>query len=309
MNINKISQQGWQDDNNLRVQWLLGNQCSMKCDYCPEWFNNGKNPWPDLETVENFVEALGTQYQSRNRLINFSLVGGEITEFPYILALLQGLTDKGIKSEIMTNASAPVSFWERAAPNLSQVIISYHNRRVTWPHIQSVITVLLENEVDVLLQFMMVPDQFDEILRYKAQAEVFRDSIAETFNIQLRPLFKDYGQNRKLYDYTPEQAHIIATGEKPSLEIKKESGETIQTSATQKTMKQDHNYKGMYCYVGMEQLVVYSNGDIYRGWCFEGGPLGNVNTGFVAPTEPIICTKDYCKNGMDQLTTKSKTEL
>jgi hypothetical protein len=64
-------------------------------------------------------------------------------------------------------------------------------------------------------------------------------------------------------------------------------------------------HKAKTCYAGLEQLVVWHNGDVYRGWCKAGGKLGNVfEQNLILPTSPIECPFDKCKNGFDRQATK-----
>jgi hypothetical protein len=66
-------------------------------------------------------------------------------------------------------------------------------------------------------------------------------------------------------------------------------------------------FKGDRCYAGIETLVIDSQGKVFRGWCFEGSEIGNINNMPVQwPSEPIICGKDVCGNGFDQQALKEK---
>jgi len=55
------------------------------------------------------------------------------------------------------------------------------------------------------------------------------------------------------------------------------------------------------CNAGIDQLVVWKNGDVYRGYCKAGGSLGNVRKRtFHVPTVAIECPFDLCNNGFDR---------
>ncbi len=61
------------------------------------------------------------------------------------------------------------------------------------------------------------------------------------------------------------------------------------------------------CYAGIEQLIVDMDGSIYRGWCKEGGVIGNINNKDLnLPSDPVVCTKTMCHCNFDIMCTKEK---
>ena len=71
-----------------------------------------------------------------------------------------------------------------------------------------------------------------------------------------------------------------------------------------------NKFKGWSCNAGIESLMINWDGDVHRATCRVGGSLGNIyaNT-FTVPTEPIICTRDYCTCAADvPLTKQAPTE-
>ena len=47
------------------------------------------------------------------------------------------------------------------------------------------------------------------------------------------------------------------------------------------------------------------DGEVHRATCRVGGSLGNIYEGtFVAPTEPVVCTRDWCTCAADIPLTK-----
>ena len=66
-----------------------------------------------------------------------------------------------------------------------------------------------------------------------------------------------------------------------------------------------NQYKGWSCNAGLESLMINWDGEVHRATCRVGGSLGNIYNGtFTIPSEPIICTRDYCTCAADIPLTK-----
>ena len=69
---------------------------------------------------------------------------------------------------------------------------------------------------------------------------------------------------------------------------------------TDEFIGQKLNYlKGWSCSMGVENLFINSDGDIYGASCEQGGKLGNVFTEFKLAKEWPLCYKDICSCGAD----------
>jgi MoaA/NifB/PqqE/SkfB family radical SAM enzyme len=70
-----------------------------------------------------------------------------------------------------------------------------------------------------------------------------------------------------------------------------------------------NKYKDWTCSAGLESLMINWDGEVHRATCRVGGSLGNIyqNT-FVAPSDPVKCTRDWCTCAADIPLTKYKPE-
>ena len=67
------------------------------------------------------------------------------------------------------------------------------------------------------------------------------------------------------------------------------------------------NWLGWECWAGVEQLVVDTDGSIWRGWCKVGGLLGHVSDLDLAlPVQPTVCDKNRCHCNFDIMSTKRR---
>ena len=61
-----------------------------------------------------------------------------------------------------------------------------------------------------------------------------------------------------------------------------------------------NQFKDWQCNAGLESLMINWDGEVHRATCRVGGSLGNIYQGtFVAPKDPIICTRDWCTCSAD----------
>jgi MoaA/NifB/PqqE/SkfB family radical SAM enzyme len=69
-----------------------------------------------------------------------------------------------------------------------------------------------------------------------------------------------------------------------------------------------NKYKDWTCNAGIESLMINWDGDVHRATCRVGGSLGNIYKGnFIAPSEPVICDRNFCTCAADIPLTKFST--
>ena len=137
----------------------------------------------------------------------------------------------------------------------------------------------------------------------------------------LQPLIHDFGDT--LFDYNDFQKKIFDKQHELIVKHIKydksfdyyrgamrkidDTGEGEVSSAHRFVSEKTNNWAGWKCYSGVEQLIVDMDGGIYRGWCKEGGSVGNINDAILElPEEPIVCSKTMCHCNFDIMSTKVK---
>jgi MoaA/NifB/PqqE/SkfB family radical SAM enzyme len=69
--------------------------------------------------------------------------------------------------------------------------------------------------------------------------------------------------------------------------------------------KKQNQFKGWTCSAGIESLMINWDGEVHRATCRVGDSLGNIyNDTFIIPTDPVICTRDWCTCAADIPLTK-----
>lgn len=62
---------------------------------------------------------------------------------------------------------------------------------------------------------------------------------------------------------------------------------------------ESNKFRNWVCWAGIQNISITSNGNVYRAVCKVGGLLGNIETGFYIPDDPIICTNNRCTCAAD----------
>lgn len=137
----------------------------------------------------------------------------------------------------------------------------------------------------------------------------------------LQPLIYDFGT--EMYEYTAPQKNIL---DKQHVLIVKHIKHTKKFDYYRGAMKminedgtqgeavgahrflsgKANDWSGWKCYMGVEQIIVDMNRDIFKGWCRVGGKIGNIFEDFEVPKTPVICNKTMCHCNFDIMCTKER---
>jgi organic radical activating enzyme len=298
--------------NTVVVNWCLLNKCNYKCSYCPEYLHSGSSGWPELFEVEQFASNVIEHYSGKN--IYFEFTGGEVTYWREFEALVEFLkSHEDVYVGVISNGSQKLEWWDKMRWKLDHVCLSFQPEYSNRYHYVA-LAHLLNKFMRTHVNLMMHPDHFD--LCIDVVEEIVRD--VPNVSIALQPLSVDFKD--ELYNYTKEQMDIINDQyELYGSKVKWDTdwpifrgsmrviGEKEMTSSAHRFISEGvNNWKGWRCYAGVEQIVIDANGQVWRGWCNEGGSLGFIEEYVKLPEEPIICGRDYCHCNFDIMCTKEK---
>jgi MoaA/NifB/PqqE/SkfB family radical SAM enzyme len=96
---------------------------------------------------------------------------------------------------------------------------------------------------------------------------------------------------------------------KPNTVIYKHDQEPMYFHSNDVIKNHINKFKDWTCRAGLESLMINWDGEVHRATCRVGGSLGNIYNGtFMTPTNPIICTRDWCTCAADIPLTKEKNK-
>lgn len=274
------------------VQWMLGNRCNYNCSYCLDIFKRGDYNPPNEDIFIETCKDIIYHYDELGRDVVFEFIGGEPTLMDKIPEVGQRLHNYPTNMILRTNGSASIEWWQKSIRYLSEVVISVHREFADLEHIQNVIKLLQDNRIhpiklQVLFPVTLRPESWEWGIKCVHKFRK-RYKLGE-----LQLLYSNFGRGSDTFlPYKEEQW--------------KQFNQLNDIIVENMSYEPEKSFKGFTCYSGLDTLVIDAIGNIYRGWCLQGNKIGNVNFPPINyPTEPIICQKDYCKNGFDK---KAKKE-
>lgn len=258
-------------------------------------FRMGDKPFPNKETIKDICQEIAQHYDDLNRSVVFEFIGGEPTLAGDIWAVGQSLHNHPVNFVLKSNGSAELEWWKNSRKYISNVVISLHREFVDLDHIEEVIRVL-QNEhyghpaqVKILIPTTSTPESW-------SWAMETRDRFRKKFNLgTIQLLYANFGRgSSQYYPYTESQwEEYYSLYGKPAPEQRPVFRETS-------------NFYGQTCYAGVDTLTIDHSGDVWRGWCRQGGKIGNIHESVVWPREPIVCGLESCSNGFDRTARKTK---
>jgi sulfatase maturation enzyme AslB (radical SAM superfamily) len=298
--------------NTFVVNWNLGNQCNFRCSYCIPALNSGSNPWPAPEAVTGFADSVIGHFAGKHhKKLLFGFTGGEVTLYKDLYDVLKHLKDNNCKTEILSNASPKLSYWEKIKDVLNYGILSFHADHCRPEHFLEVVQ-YLRRHISIHVNIMMHPQHF-------SQCRSFGETIMSTcpnMSISFQPLLEKLSAGAPLIPYSDEQfdaiRHLNASREiclgddlryrGQMRNFTADGREYIMTQEQYVTERRNH-WKGWYCWAGLEQIVVSQEGNVYRAWC-QQDKLGDIYGDIQFPSYPVVCNRNMCHCNIDMMTKK-----
>ena len=285
----------WPHQNSIKIEWNLGKRCNYDCSYCPSSIHDNSSAHTDIEILKATVDKLMTL----GKPIRLSFTGGEPTVHPKFTELVKYCKHVGISwISVTTNGTLPYEFY--AGLQIDQLVFSIH-LEYDWKRVfNTVESVVDQTKIKVIAQIMAHHEHMDAVLQLRAKCLLAQ--IPST----VRRIRWTQG-NHDLFDdmrYHPDDLNWI-----------KEQDATVPGNCVIDSEQIIHandviklhlnKFKGWTCNAGLESLMVNWDGEVHRATCRVGGSLGNIYEGtFVAPSDPVICTRDWCTCAADIPLTK-----
>lgn len=298
------------------VNWLLGNKCNYSCSYCPPWLHKGNVEWPDLNIVQQFIIKTVTHYAPKK--VYFEFTGGEVTLWKDLIPLAKFIRNNDATIGIISNGSRPPRWWGKHKKHFDHVCFSFHAELGNPDKFLSVIKEV-NGEFRTHVNIMMNPDTWDECIQLAERIP----NECHNISLALQPLMEGLGEEETVFPYTEEQQQVLDKQHhlygkhikwNTDFPVPRGAMEMIDTENNKKEISSAHrlisnkinDWSGWHCYAGLENLVVDHDGSLWRGWCREGGSLGNAFIKYELPIMPVLCTKKFCHCNFDIMSKKEQ---
>jgi sulfatase maturation enzyme AslB (radical SAM superfamily) len=277
----------------LTIQWQIGNQCNFRCDYCHPDLYGGSNPFLDYDQFQKGLNNLDLSVTNYD-LVEIEFQGGEPTISTSVRNKIID-SDNRYRYVLMTNASADLEWWAKAAPKFNSITLAYHTL-TDINHFCRVVDLLKANNVAMNIVVNADPNNWSNAVNVHKQ---FKDSTATEF----RALYANYQRGSNVFlNYDQEQWAYYTEVNK--IAVPEDQPVEVQIQWVEQNLYD--NYKGHLCWAGVDQIVIDYFGYVYRGWCHAHGAFGNIfDSSVVLDAKPRACPRDLCKNLFDQQARKS----
>jgi organic radical activating enzyme len=301
-----------QQPNVLRIEYMLGNTCNQKCNYCFPGSNEGDHPWPDFETVKKNLSHLLDYYKKNGKeVFNIFFVGGEPTLWDGFLPLCEYLKSKyKCILEISTNGTRGVIWWTKAGRVLDHVNISVHHEYAKIQKIKTLADFLYELGVFVNVDVLMDPAAFEKCVKL---VEDLSDSkcawpvLAKVVHYNGESRYTSEQQKYFIEPIKryPSKEWFAATVKKPRTEVYiTNNSNTVVTTTSDSylTLNKLNYFKDWNCNLGVDLLKIFYDGRI-TGNCqqklfgsdtYHNLYEPNFDKTFQPEILPVVCTKSIC---------------
>lgn len=275
------------NDNSLFVFWLLGNQCTYACSYCPSLFHDGSMKYQPLEIVQKTLRELPKAH------VMFS--GGEATFHPHFEQIVLEKPNH-IMLSVLSNASRPIAFWERIVSKLHMVILTYHAEFAKLDRfLETAKLVYSENKNKGRVNLTMIPERWEECVR------VYYTLKENNIPVSPKPLVENFGFNASntIKSYTVNQLAWISKENNESsyknIGFYDKKGNLLhKTDPAEMISAKQTNFNGWTCYTNTKVLYIDFNGNVADTACQQRKIIGSIYTKYYISEEPMLCKQNFC---------------
>ena len=290
----------WPHQETIKIEWNLGKRCNYDCSYCPKEIHDNTSPHTDINILKSAVDKLATL----GKPIRLSFTGGEPTVHPKFQELISYCKKSNIKwISVTTNGTLPAEFYCNLP--VDQLVFSIHFE-YKWERIcQTLIDVSSKSKINVMVQLMAHHDHMTEV---RSMFELLK---ANGIPATVRRIRWTDGDHDSFDDmrYHPSDLQWILD-QKATVQENCIIDDKHLLHANDVIKMHMNQFKGWSCYAGLESLMINWDGEVHRATCRVGSTLGNIYKGmFDAPSEPVVCTRDWCTCAADIPLTKQVIKI
>lgn len=290
----------WPHQDQIKVEWNLGKRCNYDCSYCPESIHDSYSPHTDINILEKTVDKL----VALGKPLRISLTGGEPCVHPDIEDLLEYLKRKNVFwVNLTTNGTRGARWYLHNEMFYNHLVFSLHFENDWRRILQTINEFYDETDIDFMVNVMAVHTHMKEV------RQVVKEFQEKGIRYVVRRIRWTEGDHN-IFDDMRYDGNDLAwllsqdATAKPNCRIDEEK----IIHANDVIKNHDNQFKGWTCNAGLESLMINWDGEVHRATCRVGGSLGNIyNDTFVIPSDPVVCTRDWCTCAADIPITKVRS--
>ncbi len=312
----------------LHVMWSIHNRCNYSCSYCPDELHNGSSSWLKLDDLKYFVEVTLSHYKIKlgAKNILFSFTGGEPTLWRDFKPFVKYLGERDIRVGLTTNGSVSTNFWDGIVDYFDYICLSFHTESADAENFIEKYKYFHNNKKCVVPSVRVMMHKNNELWN-KALKVIEGIKKYKNHTIECVHILENYGTSSEKISYEDPKKEIfmeknsfLEQYKKSSLiperklgfedyQVENDSGDVGKLYENDLINKDQVNFSGWECAIGIEQLFVHFNGGVKTSGCEMGKEIGNIlYPEFIDfPVKPVICKVKNCYCPTDVRITKSLT--
>jgi MoaA/NifB/PqqE/SkfB family radical SAM enzyme len=283
----------WPHQDSIKVEWNLGKRCNYDCTYCPASIHDNVSEHTDIEILKSTVDKL----MLLGKPVRISFTGGEPTVHPKFEELVNYCKHVGVTwVSVTTNGTRKPEWYinQRADHWVFSLHFEYDYKRVG--NTISAVSKQRKIMVNVMAHQDHMPAVKETVDYFKIMKVPFVIRRVRWTDGD-HNLFDDMRYDQNDLDWIKEQESTVT----PNTIVWIDNKHAPLSYHANDIIKLHLNkYKGWSCNAGIESLMINWDGEVHRATCRVGGSLGNIYEGtFVVPSQPVICTRDWCTCAAD----------
>lgn len=295
----------------LYVYWTLTDFCNFRCNYCPDSlhsgnFKSGRRPgYPSDQEIRVFLDRLINRHRG-DRFLQVCISGGEPTLHPMYEEIVDTLHPHGIV-ETITNGSRDFQWWTNLNHLPDKITMSLHAEWTKIDRVNELGEFLLDRGVEVAYNMMCDPGNW---ARVQDMYQQLTPRLQALVNAKILTDHSGTATDGTPWEYLPDQIEYIrgisAHGPRPRrrfdvnlnswLHYDDQTSQILNNPFDLVNTRQ-HSFTGWHCSAGNAGVTVNFDGYAYAGNC-RIKKLGRIDQ-FEILSEPIVCTRQWCKTGAD----------
>jgi len=310
--------------NRLRIEYMLGNFCNYKCNYCFPGSNEGTVPWPNIDIVKENLSHLLDQYRKINKTqIQLYLIGGEPTVWKDLPEFCNFFKTKySTLINISTNGSRSLKWWKENSKYFDQIEISVHHEYAKLDHLIKVSDIIYESNVFVNCNVLFDYGHFDKckkIVEELSNSQYQWPINAKTVNINGQTFYNDteiqYLENSLKRIPDIDWYYKVSKTDRTKLNLFFDDGSKKELYGDNWIILNNMNqFFGWKCNIGVDFIKVFQDGTI-KSNCNQ--ILYNLDYDFNLYDKdfkekfnprisPLICQQKLCECGSETAINKQR---
>lgn len=304
----------------LSILWAITKGCNFRCSYC---VYTKELRFTEFSSRDELLKAARTIVRLGRPEYQVTLYGGEPTQHPHFMDLLEYLTASGVPLSLRmyTNGSRSTQFFEKMMTTAGEtyfgVIFSFHPEYAKFSQFIRNVELTAGGGMSVGISFMFVPARREQARQNMGEILALRAKVP--FFISINYPYTPSGamgggctaediawieESRRAFDVLPVPQHLRTpfytrlmcriSVERDGRRILLDPEDSLQSLTQMKTP----SYTGYYCCGGTNVLFIEEDGAIRGGVCDASAPMGNIfhdsEIALVQRMRPVRCAQTAC---------------